>query len=161
MVSEPIVRDTDDGTASWFLNSLVTTRVTGDDTDGAFAVLEHLLPPEYETPYHVHQNEDEISYLLEGEITLHTERGTLTASSGQTLLAPREQPHGFRVTSADPARRLVFLTPAGYEAFFHEVGSPAETRTLPEPSEPDQERLASIAAEYDIEILGPLPDPDT
>lgn len=160
MVTEPTVHDPADGPASWFLNSLVTTRIAGDDTDGVFAVLEHLLPPEYETPYHVHYNEDEMSYVLDGEITLYTEQGTLTATAGQTLMAPREQPHGFRVTSDTPAKRLIFITPAGYEAFFHEVGSPAESRTLPEPSEPDQERLATIADDYDIEILGPLPESD-
>lgn len=160
MVAEPTVRDPEDGTASWFLNSLVTTRVAGDDTDGAFAVLDHLLPPDYETPYHIHHNEAEMSYVLDGEITLVTEQGPLTATRGQLLLAPQDQPHGFRVTSDEPARRLVFITPAGYEAFFHEVGSPAASRTLPDPSEPDQERLAAIAADYDIEILGPLPESD-
>lgn len=160
MVTELTVRDPEDGTASWFLNSLVTTRIAGDDTDGAFAVLEHLLPPNYETPYHTHHNEVEISYVLDGEITLYTEQGPLTATAGQTLLAPQEQPHGFRVTSDKTARRLIFITPAGYEAFFHEVGSPAESHTLPEPSEPDQERLATIASEYDIELLGPLPVSD-
>lgn len=158
MVTEPTVRDRDDGAASWFLNSLVTTRIPGDETDGAFAVLEHVLPPTYETPYHIHHNEAEMSYLLDGEITLYTEQGTLTATPGETLLAPREQPHGFRVTSDDPARRLVFITPAGCEAFFHDVGSPAETRTLPDPAEPDQERLTTIASDYDIDILGPLPE---
>lgn len=64
------------------------------------------------------------------------------------------------MTSDGPAKRLVFLVPAGYEAFFHEVGRPAETRTLPESSESDQERLAAIASDYDVEILGPLPEFD-
>lgn len=160
MVPEPTLREPDDGAASWFLNSLVTTLLTGDDTDGAFAVVDHLLPPTYETPYHIHHEEDEISYLLEGEITLFTDQGTMTATADETLIAPRDHPHGFRVTSDAPARRLVFITPAGYEAFFHDVGSPAETRTLPDPSTPDHERLAAIASAYNIELLGPLPDRD-
>ena len=160
MVTEPTVRTADDVTASWFLGSLVTTRIASEDTDGAVSVLEHLLPPTYETPYHVHHNEDELSYLLEGGITLCTEQGTVTATAGETLIAPRGQPHGFQVTGDSPAKRLVFLVPAGYEAFFHEVGRPAETRRLPDSAEQDREQLSAIASDYDVEILGPLPEFD-
>jgi hypothetical protein len=55
---------------------------------------------------------------------------------------------------------LLFNTPAGFEQFPVEVGEPAEGLTLPPPPEepPDMERMMSIAAKYDIEILGPLPE---
>lgn len=124
MVTEPTARTADDVTASWFLGSLVTTRITSEDTDGAVSVLEHLLPPTYETPYHIHHNEDELSYILEGEITLGTERGTVTANgrgdadraarTGARL--PDDERRSGQTTGVSRSRRLRGLLSRGRQA---------------------------------------------
>ena len=160
MTPIPYVQKEDEGIASWFIGTLVTNRITGDETDGAYSLTEHLLPPTYETPYHVHHSEEERFYILEGELTLHTEGGMLIATPGQTVVIPREQPHGYRITSDEPARKLVLLSPAGFEEFFHEAGEPAKERELPEPTEPDIPKLEALAPKYDLEILGPLSGSD-
>lgn len=157
MTPTPFVQNEDEGKASWFLGTLVTNRVTGEETDGAYSLTEHLLPPNYETPYHIHHGEEERFYIIDGELTLHTEEGTLTATPGQTVVIPREQPHGYRITSDEPARKLVLLSPAGFEEFFHEAGEPAKAREIPEPTEPDIQKLETLAPKYDLELLGPLP----
>jgi quercetin dioxygenase-like cupin family protein len=159
MSDTPFVRGGDEGRATWFLGTLVVDRVTAEDSGGAFSVTEHLLAPNYETPYHRHHGEEEMFYLLEGELTLYTEDGMFTATAGETVILPRERPHGYRVTSDVPARKLVFVAPAGFEQFFHEAGVSAATRDLPEPTEPDVERLGALAPDYDLELLGPLPEP--
>lgn len=46
-------------------------KLRGEDTGGAFAVVEHSLAPGYiGAPVHRHRNEDEYSYVLEGEVTI-------------------------------------------------------------------------------------------
>lgn len=157
MVDTQLLKRADEGSASWFLGTLVTERVTPEETDGAYSLTEHLLPPTYETPYHLHRSEEEVFYVLEGELTLYTENGTFTANPGETVVLPREQPHGYRVTSDEPVRKLVLLSPAGFEGFFREAGETARTRELPEAGEPDFEKLEALAPKYDLEILGPLP----
>jgi hypothetical protein len=52
---------------------------------------------------------------------------------------------------------LLFNTPAGFEGFPVEVGEPAKGLTLPLAGPSDLQKLAKIAAKYDIEILAPLP----
>ncbi len=155
--TEAVVRSRDDGRATWVLNSLVMDRVTAEETDGAFSITEHHAHPSYQTPYHRHRGEDEIIYVIAGEFTAVTEDGARTASSGETVVFPRGQPHALRVSSDEPAKALVVCTPAGFEGFFHDAGEPANARTVPEPAEPDIETVEALAPSYDLELLGPPP----
>jgi hypothetical protein len=58
--------------------------------------------------------------------------------------------HTFHVTGDGPGRLLVITTPAQFEDFVAEVGTPADSMTVPEPSEPDIGRLVEISAKYGI-----------
>lgn len=156
--SEAFVREHDDGAATWVLNSLVVDRVTAEDTDGGYSITEHHAHPSYETPYHRHHGEDEVLYVMAGEFTAFTEAGRWIAGAGETVIFPRGEPHALSVTSEEPAKALVVCSPAGFEEFFHEVGEPAGSRTVPEPSEPDIEAVEAMAPKYDLEILGPPPE---
>ncbi len=53
---------------------------------------------------------------------------------------------------------LVVVTPAGLEAFFREVGTPAERLETPPPGEPNLKAVTEAATAYDLEILGMLPE---
>lgn len=158
MGDEPFILDADEGKATWFLGTLVVDRVTAEDTDGAYSITEHRLSPDYETPFHRHRREGEAFYILEGEFTIYTEDGTLVATPGQTGFLPANHAHGYRITSDEPARKLVIIWPGGFEQFFHEAGESATERTIPEPTEPDIEKLEALAPKYDLELLGPLPE---
>lgn len=158
MMDEPFLLDTDEGEAIRFAGSLVIERITAEDTNGAYSLIEQHGAPGFETPYHVHHDEMEVFYVTEGEITVFTEGGTFTATPGRTVVLPPDQPHGFRVTGNGPGRILVICSPAGLEEFFHEAGEPATDRTIPEPSEPDEELMNALADKYNLEFLGPLPD---
>jgi hypothetical protein len=72
------------------------------------------------------------------------------------VYGPREIPHTFTVSS-EQAKFLLVTEPAGFESFVRAAGEPAQKLAIPpaatEP--PDVARLAALAAEYGIEILGP------
>lgn len=102
------------------------------------------IPAGHMPPLHVHHAEDEGFFVLDGAVTLFTPGDELHLAEGDFFLAPRGVPHTYRVGDS-PARWLVTHT----DGFADFVASVSE---LPEP---DPERLSEVAAEHDIEILGP------
>lgn len=158
MPEQPFLFDRDEGAAIWFAGSLVLVRLTGEETGGAYSLLEQHGDPGFETPYHVHHDEREVFYVTDGTIRVFTEDGAFEATRGQTVVLPRGEPHGFRVIGDSPGRILVLCSPPGLEAFFREAGEPAAERAIPERSETDEDEIESLASKYEVEILGPLPD---
>jgi mannose-6-phosphate isomerase-like protein (cupin superfamily) len=141
----------------WFYGDLVTVRVSGEEAEGRFSLLEFLQPPDEWTPLHVHRRADQTHYVLEGELTVHLPGQSLVLGAGDCAYSPMNTPHTEHVTSTEPARLLVVNSPAGFEKFIVAAGKPAGEMSLPPPDQPppDVERLTAIAAEYDIEVLGP------
>ncbi|REK12063.1 MAG: cupin domain-containing protein [Planctomycetota bacterium] len=144
------------GTPYWFLNALTIVKLSGEQTGGTFALLEETLPAGRASPFHLHHNEDESFYVLEGELSFFSGSDKIRATTGSTIFLPREQPHGFRADTA--AKILILTTPSGFDAFVAEAGEPATELRLPEPREPDFARLTQTAGKYCIDILGPLPE---
>src|SRR3954452_23380179 len=102
----PIARHAGEGEALWFLGSLVTIKASGEDTGGRMAVVEHLSPRGSGSPLHVHRNEDESFYVLEGELTMWVDGETILAREGSFVYGPRDVPHTYLVSSGE-ARFLV------------------------------------------------------
>ncbi len=153
----PLSPESLDMRALWFLDTLTFIKASASDTRGAFAVCEQVLPPRYETPYHLHREEDEAFYILEGELTLILNGQRRSLRPGDFLFAPRNVAHGLRVAGPDRVRILIVVTPPGFENFVAEMSEPAKSMTFPPPQPPDMEKLVHLAAKYGIEILGPLP----
>ena len=157
MGTRPYALAREEGRAVWFLGTLVVVKATGDQTDGAFGLIDNLMPAGFAGPYHVHRNEDESFYVVEGEMAFYVGDERVKAGPGAFVYGPRGVPHGFEVEGEEPARILLQNYPAGFEGFPVEVGEPAEELVLPPAEPPDMERLMEIAARYGIDILGPLP----
>jgi mannose-6-phosphate isomerase-like protein (cupin superfamily) len=157
MGTRPYALAREEGRAVWFLGALLVVKATDEQTGGAFGLIDHVLPAGFASPYHVHRNEDEAYYVVEGEMTFYVGDERVKAESGAWVYGPRAVPHGFEAEGTAPTRMLLFNTPAGFEDFPVEAGEPAKELTLPPAGPPDLEKLAKIAAKYDIEILGPLP----
>jgi mannose-6-phosphate isomerase-like protein (cupin superfamily) len=143
--------------AYWFYGDLAIVHLSGDETNGRFALLEFLQPPGEMTPLHVHRGADQTMYVLEGELTLFLPGRTLVAGPGEVVYGPMNVPHTEQVTSPGPVRLLGVTTPAGFEQFVVAAGRPAADLTLPPASLPpvDFELLTRVAAEHGIEVLGP------
>jgi mannose-6-phosphate isomerase-like protein (cupin superfamily) len=145
----------------WFLGCLATVHLSGEDTNGRFSLVEMLAPHGEQPPLHVHRDDDEGFYVIEGEVTLWYGDRRLELTAGDFALAPHGVPHTYRVESEDGARMLVTSSTAEFDRFVADVGEPATEHRLPDPTAPDIDRLVGIAAEHAIEILGPpgtLPD---
>lgn len=126
----------------------VVFKLFGTETGGRFAVVEHpLAPGTLGGPSHVHHNEDEASYILEGEIMLQVGEQLIQAPTGTLIFKPRGLPHTFWNQGPVPARILEIISPAGFEKYFEEL---AELVTPAGP--PDISRLMTLAQKYDLEL---------
>ncbi|HET9928613.1 MAG TPA: cupin domain-containing protein [Rubrobacter sp.] len=135
---------------------LVTFKVTGDETSGAYSLFEICTPPSSGPPPHVQHREDEVVYVLEGEYEFLAEDRVSRAQAGTLVYVPRGCLHAHTNAGVKPGALLVCLTPGGsHERYFEEVGKRATPPEPPVPS-PDLGRIAEIAARYGIEI--PLPE---
>lgn len=152
----PIALQPGEGDARWFLGALGTIKAAPETTDGRVAVLEFRWPQGGGSPLHVHRNEDEWFYVIEGELTLWVGGDVVVAPAGSFVYGPRDIPHTFLVTSTE-ARFLMVTEPAPFADFVRAMSEPAEALTLPPASvqPPSPERMTAVAAEYGIEILGP------
>ena len=133
-------------TEMMFLGARACVLASGDDTDGAFALVELSdVPAGDEPPLHVHHNEDEGFYVIDGEATLYLPGREVTLRAGDFFLAPKGIPHSYRVGSRG-VHWLITSSPAGFERFVTDVAALDRV---------DPETLGAVAARHDIEILGP------
>lgn len=108
-------------------------------------------------PLHVHHTEDELFYVLDGELSLFVGGTHLRIAAGCSALGPRGVPHVYRVES-DSARWLAFAPAGDFPAFVAAAARPAERDELPPHVEPTPEQVAELnrlAADHGIEILAP------
>jgi mannose-6-phosphate isomerase-like protein (cupin superfamily) len=83
----------------------------------AVTLFEADVVPGAEPPIHVHANEDEVYYVLDGEVTFLRGLERIEARAGDAVALPRGIQHGFAVRSTT-ARVLCAMTPGGLEAAF-------------------------------------------
>src|SRR5215210_1287927 len=128
-----------------FLGNRVRIVAGGEPTAPVGLVEMTAMPPGDMPPLHVHHDEDEGFYVLDGEITLYMPGDQVTLRPGDFRLSPRGVPHTYRVGDT-PARVLVTSLPGGFERFVEDVAALKD---------PTPETLTAVAATHDIEILGP------
>jgi quercetin dioxygenase-like cupin family protein len=139
----------------WYNGSLMTFLATGEDTHGQFALIEAVARRGNVPPPHIHHREDEIFYVLEGEVVVSVGDRTTKGTAGTMFFLPRDVPHSFTIES-EQSRMLILLTPAGLEGWFKEFSVPARAMTLPEADEPAYEevrRMLEAAPRYGIEFV--------
>lgn len=146
-----------EGESIWIAGDTYNFKLTGKDTDGSYFMVEAPVPPGAGPPPHVHKNEDECFYVLEGEFEFQNGEETIHATEGSVVHIPQGTLHRFENVSETDAKMLSFVTPAGLEEFFFEVGVPAkEGETPPAPGPEEMERTIANAPTYGMELR--LPD---
>lgn len=125
----------------------IAIKATGEDTDGAFTVIETVVPAGCGPPRHLHRRESETFYVLDGEFEFEIGKETIHASVGAFLVAPPDLPHQFRNVTDRPAKLLIVCQPAGFEKFVEEFA------TIPTDVPPDPQQMAAIGAKYGIEFV--------
>jgi mannose-6-phosphate isomerase-like protein (cupin superfamily) len=121
-------------------------KATAETTDGAFTIFEERDP--VDTPLHVHENEDELFHVLEGEHVFEVGDREIHAGPGDLVFAPRRVQHSLRRVVPRTGRLLVLTSPAGLEGFFRELAAADSTGRL------GPEAYASASEAHGVTWLG-------
>lgn len=157
MLRQPFVRRANEGRAVLLAGGVNRFMATGEDTNGAYAQWEVLVPPSGGPPPHVHTREEECIYVLEGEVILHIGDSRSVAQASTFVGLPMGVPHAFKNESDLPARLLFTVVPAGLEGFFFEAGvevAPDHAKPT-SPTADDLNRIHAAAIKYGISFLPP------
>lgn len=102
----------------------VIEHVSGEQTAGAFATLEFRVSHGAPTPpTHVHEREDELSYVIEGALEVTIGDTVHLVRAGETIVKPRGVPHRFAAVGDEPVRFLETVVPAGFDGYFRDVAA--------------------------------------
>src|SRR3954462_15814129 len=85
----------DEGGAFWLLGMLEIIKISGEDTNGEYGLIEVRVRAGDGSPWHVHPDEDEWFYVLEGEFTVYVDDRRLSLPAGAFAFGPKGGPHPF------------------------------------------------------------------
>jgi len=133
----------DKGPSFWGPGDRYTFLVTGAQSGGAYFIMEATVPRDGGPPPHIHRNEEECFYVLEGQLEIRLGDRMISASTGDFVHVPRGTVHCFRNVGTALARTLLIFSPAGLEGFFEET-----LERVTDPSAPQPENMEAVVARY-------------
>ena len=151
-------RATDTGTILMGPGDIYTLLATAAETDGDYIALEAMLPPDGGPPLHIHHDQVETFYIVEGEMEMTLGDQVYEAKAGDFVHVSIGTPHRFINRSQTPAKIIATFVPAGdIEEFFRESFKETTDRNAPPEPLTDAfiQRLLEAADRHDIEILPP------
>jgi mannose-6-phosphate isomerase-like protein (cupin superfamily) len=132
--------------------------VSGEQTNGLFCLFENRSDGQTKTPIHVHANDDETIYVVEGQLTAVVDGEARTLSPGESIFLKRGIPHQLMNPGNQPARYILIGTPSVFERFLAEAGHELRKDEVVGPPTPaDMERLKVAAPRFGITLLHDWP----
>ena len=105
-----------------FSGAEVLIKASAETTGGSFSIVEEISP--LDTPRHVHEREDELFFVLEGEHVFEIGDDEFRLGPGGLAFGPRGIPHAQRRVVPRTGRTLTMCSPAGFEGFFASSPTP-------------------------------------
>jgi quercetin dioxygenase-like cupin family protein len=154
-------RSADLGSSMFYMGSVMSFLATGDETGGRIALMEYRSRPGNEPPPHIHEWENELYYVLEGNVDFYNGDQLLAAGPGDTVSLPQGDAHTFTVRT--PSVRMLILVqatgdhPVGLDSYFRKMAEPAASIALPEGAETyaidDPNHATQVGAENGLRML--------
>ena len=145
MTAQPLVLGPGEGEAVDFGGLGARFMAVGE----GFSLVEHVIAPRtLAAPLHVHEHEDEYSYVLEGEVGVQVAGEVRYARAGDLVAKPRGIWHAFWNRADEPARLLEIVSPGGFERYFADIAP----LLPPQRPEPDFEGLGQVMARYGLRM---------
>jgi quercetin dioxygenase-like cupin family protein len=131
-----------------------TTRLSSAET-GSISIVEHVFSPGALVPPHIHTLEDEISYVVSGEIGFRSNGKEVSLTAGGYIVKPRGELHSMWNAGTSPARMIEIISPAGFEKYFVELAEAvAAAGRVPDPS-----TMGAIAGRFGLSFdMSEVPD---
>lgn len=138
----------------YFDVALGSILLSGEDTGGAYCLLDLRVAPGKGVPRHTHTREDEAYLVLSGELEAIVGDQVFTLRAGETLIAPRNIPHQLRNSGTIANHYLIMFSPAGFEEFLKatSVAAPHDAVAPTEPPAVAVRSVFELAADYGIQF---------
>ncbi|MEN0055352.1 MAG: cupin domain-containing protein [Mucilaginibacter sp.] len=95
-----------------------------NDTNGQYDFIEGVAQPGSKTPPHIHHQYAETEYVIEGELSIITDTGTIVLKPGQGYTIPKGKPHALAATGQIPTKTITVFSPGGFAEVIKTVGIP-------------------------------------
>jgi quercetin dioxygenase-like cupin family protein len=122
-----------------------STRLSAAET-GSISIVEHTFAPGRLVPPHRHTREDEISYVVEGEIGFRSEDREVSLRAGGYIVKPRGELHAMWNAASTPARMIEIISPAGFERYFIDLAEAIAA----DGGRRDPATIGAVAARYGL-----------
>ena len=127
-------------------------KVSSRDTHGALSAFE--FTGTSCGPRHLHHEQDEWIYVVDGELEIELDGSPRHLSTGECIYIPRKVKHVWAATGDNPAKIIDVYQPAGkIEDFFRHVGSYSREQPIHEAMQFDQ--FHRLFEEHGMELTGP------
>ncbi len=140
----------------WLLGDYYTEKISGNETQGRYAVWEIEINPQGGPPLHRHSREDEGFYVLEGRFAFPYGDSETNAGKGEFAYASRGQFHTYKNIGDSIGKLLLVVTPPdNFESFLEETGIVVEERSSfkePQITPADIEKVITIANKHGLEV---------
>jgi quercetin dioxygenase-like cupin family protein len=146
-----------EGELRWMGETSTYFLATGEQTGGAFCLVDERASRGESVPLHRHRDDMESFYVVEGEITLYIgDQPGVRAPAGSFAHLPGGTVHVFRVES-ETARYLILTTPR-HGQFYRAITLAARPGGLAPLDSIQGSQIEQASKDYGVEFVGPLPD---
>lgn len=122
-------------------------KLSSKDTNGQYAAVFLDNPPNTQIPLHIHENEDEVYDVIEGEVEFTVSGKTTLLKDGDTIFLPRNIPHTWKVVGTKNAKVHLNIFPAGLENMFEELSKYTATGAH------DLSKVVEICGRYKVKFV--------
>jgi mannose-6-phosphate isomerase-like protein (cupin superfamily) len=116
--------------STWYKGILFSHMAGTTDNKGAFDLIIIKMRRGTEPPPHVHSQEDELFYILSGEMCVYIDGEVFSVRAGECMFLPRRKPHAFLVTPEE-VHYIALWVPGGVLDAFNKMNAPAERMEVP------------------------------
>src|SRR5712675_3264857 len=125
-------------------------KLRGGETGDSIMMFEETVPAGTKSTFHLHHDSDEIAYVLSGEVTFKIGDQVTVGGPGTCAFMPRDVPHAWKSTGAEPGKVLFLYAPGRAGKFFEDM--------LHRPPGPVSEQdFAQVGERHGWEVVGPPP----
>ena len=144
--------------STWYKGLLISQLAGGSETEGAFDLVESKMRKGTEPPPHIHDREDELFYILSGEIKVFADRQVFTVAAGESVFLPKRVPHAYLIQT-DECHVLALMTPGGFLNAINKMNAPARSMEIPSDMETyataDLTATMEVFIKYGVRLLAP------